>query len=257
MTEHLGKCPVCFHEERDPVTTKDRYGVSYATWLCHGCALIYADPQRSVEEADRFYAEEYRAQYGNEATCHPLRSLVADSIPTFLRHFSIRPARVLEYGCGRGDWLVELREAFGCEVFGTDADPEMEAIVRAKGISTEVHIDSSMDLIIYNHSLEHVRSPLAHISVAKSLVLAPGGWMFVAVPGLYTWNHKSLWQSAHTVQFTARSLWRLMRRCGMTAIYLDEMVTSLWRRSDDPFDPVLAERWRIIRSLAEPAPEVQ
>lgn len=250
MTEHLGKCPVCSTAERDRLTSRDRYGEPYSAWLCHGCALIYADPRRTEDEAEAFYATEYRRQYGTESASHPLRALVAPTIVEFIRHFCRRPARVLEYGCGTGDWLVELREAFRCEVFGVDEDPAMEAMARERGISTEVHIDNSIDLIIYNHSLEHVRDAVAHISVAKSCVLAPGGWIFVAVPGLYTWDHASLWQSAHTVQFTAASLEHLMWTCGMVPLYLDEMVTSLWRRQDEPFDRAQAERWRIIRSLA-------
>ncbi len=248
MTEHLGKCPVCSTAERDRLTSRDRYGEPYSAWLCHGCALIYADPRRTEDEAETFYATEYRKQYGYEMRSHPLRSVVAPTISDFLRHFNMKPHRVYEYGCGTGDWLVELRESLGCKVFGCDSDPMVMRAAREQGVQNDD--GDYYDLIVYNHSLEHMRDPVACISVAKSTMLAPNGFIFVAVPGLYTWSLEHLWQSAHTFQFTAKSLEHLMWTCGMTPLYLDEMVTSLWRRQDEPFDRAQAERWRIIRALS-------
>lgn len=248
MIERVRHCPVCATIDRTLLTTKDRYGEPYQAWLCDGCALIYADPIRSEEEADEWYATEYRKQYGYEVRSHPLLCPFARTIADFLRHFSIRPARVLEYGCGTGDWLVELRTAFDCEIFGHDADPMVMRAAREQGVQRD---DGGFyDLIIFNHSLEHLSSPVGVIAVARSTQLDVGGRIFVAVPGLYTWSIDRLWQSAHTVQFTRATLEHLMWTCGMAPIYADEAITSLWRRQDEPFDTAAAERWRIVRSLA-------
>lgn len=238
--ETVDACEVCGSAERWLAVEKDRYGADYRLWCCEGCGLLYASPRLDEASAREFYATEYRKIYGEETGSHPLRSVLGKSISGFVKHFGLAPKCVLEYGCGKGDWLVELRAVFGCEVYGLDADPALRSELERLSIETTRPARFNPDLVIYNHVLEHLRDPVRVLTEARELI-APGGAIFIAVPGLYTWKRPELWQAAHNYQFTMSSLIATIAHVGqLDRLYCDEMVTSLWRKGyRDPESTVI------------------
>lgn len=110
--------------------------------------------------------------------------------------------RVLDYGCGSGQIVKELRnheiEAFGCDVFyeGGDYSKSIErelfdngAIKRMNGQT--IPFDScSFDFVINNQVMEHVEN-LDSVLAEIQRVLKPGGQVLSLFPD------KGVWREGH------------------------------------------------------------
>ncbi|MFN7973998.1 MAG: class I SAM-dependent methyltransferase [Acidobacteriota bacterium] len=100
--------------------------------------------------------------------------------------------RVLELGCGRGEFL-EVLKARGKKVTGVELDPEMASQAREKGIEVAVaegreylaSVVEPFDAIIAAHLLEHLPVPEADelIALAASK-LCRGGILCLIVPNV-------------------------------------------------------------------------
>lgn len=95
-----------------------------------------------------------------------------------------RDARILDVGCGAGGLLDRLAGLGFSHVSG--ADPLIAAdTVTPRGVSiVKRHIDDvagQFDLIMFNHSLEHVADPVVTLQAAAER-LAPGGVCLVRLP---------------------------------------------------------------------------
>jgi SAM-dependent methyltransferase len=104
--------------------------------------------------------------------------------------------RVLEIGCGNGSNLALLQQQ-GWEVAGQDIDPLAAQIATQKlGVAIDTspiesgHFDaSSFDLVLTNHVLEHVESPVSVLSEAKR-ILRPGGLSLNFTPNAASAAHR-------------------------------------------------------------------
>lgn len=138
--------------------------------------------------------------------------------------------RVIEVGSGFGDVLIYLG-ARGCKVLGTDLSKA--ASVKAREYGVEVRIgnlvelalpESSFDVAILCHSLEHVPDPDVELRELSRL-LAPGGRIHIAVPNGEAvrltldgveWAHLS--HPLHFWYFDALNLTRLLERHGFRVV---------------------------------------
>jgi ubiquinone/menaquinone biosynthesis C-methylase UbiE len=104
-------------------------------------------------------------------------------IRTILRETaaSIARPRVLEIGCGSGEWLSELA-SIGCDVAGIDPSEKMLERARTKvggdlrqgSAEALPWFDASFDLVLCVNSLHHFASPIAALREAFR-VLRPAG----------------------------------------------------------------------------------
>lgn len=97
--------------------------------------------------------------------------------------------RVLDVGCGSGDFLVHMR-ALGWEVAGVEPDPEAAQVARTALGGADIRTgeledaafpESSFDAIALGHVLEHVPAPGATLRACRRL-LRPGGCLVLATP---------------------------------------------------------------------------
>lgn len=97
------------------------------------------------------------------------------------------PARILDYGCGSGEYLCRMK-ALGNEVVGVEWDPVCVDQLRSTGVdvfvASEVPADEwrgKFDFITLNHVIEHVPDPVGLLGQLKSW-LRPGGKVFIETP---------------------------------------------------------------------------
>ena len=102
-----------------------------------------------------------------------------------------QPARALDVGCGRGEWL-ELAGRAGFQAHGVDLDDAMLAACRELGLSVETAdaiatlratANNSLAMVSAFHVVEHIPFDAVRTLVAEALrVLQPGGLLIMETP---------------------------------------------------------------------------
>lgn len=136
-------------------------------------------PRPSDEELAAFYADQYRSP------CVPHD---ADGRVALVTELMPAPGRVLDIGCGNGEFL----EAFvkrGWRAVGVEPGADYAANARARGIDvvqallTEAVARElgTFDVVVLAHVLEHLPEPEQMVQLIREL-LVPGGIFYCEVP---------------------------------------------------------------------------
>jgi SAM-dependent methyltransferase len=131
--------------------------------------------------------------------------------------------RLLEVGCGRGDFLKLARSRF--EVWGVEPDPALAAVASLEapvftGLLGELPW-SEFDVAASFHVLEHVPSPSLFLESLAGR-LKPGGLLVIETPDIGAWPYRVLgphWRQfipGHHFFFDRKTLTRLLSKCGFS-----------------------------------------
>ncbi len=139
--------------------------------------------------SDTFYrAFEDRYRGAREVITERLRAYLPFIVPLAALQ---RPARALDVGCGRGEWL-ELSASVGFDATGVDLDDGMLAECRARGLKVQTADaidtlralpDASLAMVTAFHVVEHIPFDAVRTLIAEALrVLQPGGLLILETP---------------------------------------------------------------------------
>ena len=140
--------------------------------------------------------------------------------------------RLLDVGCGNGEFLLRARAA-GWRVVGVE--PDGEAARHAIEAELEVHVGSvddapfepeSFDVVTTHQVIEHVADPRAFLREAVRW-LRPGGRLWVGTPNAQAWllrwfgcSYGRLHAPYHLVLLSPRALVDVMASAGLQEIRL-------------------------------------
>jgi len=162
-------------------------------------------------------------------------------------HFPLRNRRdlldktkkILDVGCGTGNFLWILKELGFDNLFGIDPYIEGNIIFPngLKILKKTIHdLNEEFDLIMFHHSFEHVSDPLETLQSASRL-LKKGGICLVRVPIVdsYAWKHyKENWYALesprHFFLHSIKSIKILADKTGfiLKDIIYDSTAFNLW-----------------------------
>jgi len=217
-------CPACGSSRQAPeLRAEDTYSREvFEVVRCQACRLAYVNPRPAPEHLERYYPHDY---YGAR---HPIfKDYLAD-----LRVRALGPgppgARLLDIGCGRGDFILacrrkgwrvngveqanslvmRLRETLGIEVVTPEAIPTLP--------------NGAFDFVTLWHVLEHLPEPRESLREVARL-LKPGGRLLVEVPNFGSWQAhlgRAHWHHMdvprHLLHFDRAALAALLARAGFT-----------------------------------------
>lgn len=238
MTSEAEICPICAAGECEPrieSTDYSRGGVGEFTVLvCSNCGAGVSRPIMGSAEL----ASHYDSDYGpHQAISGPILTRISAAIRAWQswRAFRTRPiaavasdapGRILDVGCGRGD-LAGAFVSRGWEATGIEPSEVACEEARSKGVEaiagtiSSIELEpESQDVVIFNHSLEHVDDPVPALGLALR-ALRPGGRLLVSVPNFGNWQRRALgaaWYPLdlprHRVHFTPAAMRVALERAG-------------------------------------------
>ncbi len=228
-------CGVCGAPLGAPAVARvDVGGTRYEVRPCAGCGGAGTVPVPSDEELARFYdVRSYRAEDGARfnALVERVVGCARDARRRRVERLAGRRGRLLDVGCGRGDFLLRMRRA-GWEVAGVEADAGVaKRISEAHGLDVRSDgpggwgfPDGSFDAVTLHHVLEHLVRPGETIGHCRRL-LRDGGLLVAAVPnrdslqaafGGGSWLHLDV--PFHLHHFTAAGLAGLLAARGFRVV---------------------------------------
>ena len=239
----LYQCENCVSGYLNPRPTPESIGKAYEHYSTHEISQVEASEQRSGWRRLRVAIRNgyLNRRYGYEAKPslnwgHAVMFLLPPPLrlewDAYARHLP-RPEpgrnRLLDFGCGNGEFLLRARQA-GWEVEGLDFDPKAAAIARSCGLKVWVgdyrrapFPESSFDAITSHQVIEHVHNPAEFVSRLANW-LKPGGTLWIGTPNFASVGRKLFgrdWRHLHPPQhlgmLTSNALLALFADSGLSA----------------------------------------
>ena len=250
VEERRESCPLCGWGEGFLIAEKDRYGLPLRTVVCGSCGFLFTQNPLNQNSASRFYSEQYRRLYeGTDMDDVTWEIFVDDcfrsgramaeglmGIIPILRGGDMTVLRIIEIGSGAGWNLAGFKER-GASVCGYDPDENCVKAAAKRGIEVRLglveealRLGEQADVVILNHSLEHVLDPVDVLEKCKQL-LKPQGCFFVGVPGLTSilcghWGGglKHQLQNAHLSIWDETTFRATAARAGLSVCFYNDLI---------------------------------
>jgi SAM-dependent methyltransferase len=230
--------------------------------VCTGCGFI---SNAIFNPALHSYSGDYEETQGFSATFREFHRNLALSL---IQKFDLHGKRIIEIGCGKGEFLALLTELGNNH--GIGFDPAFVAARNpAKACSdiqfvadfySEKYADEKADFICCKMTLEHIWNTEEFVSaIRRSVGDRHNCTVFFQVPDMTrVLRDLAFWDIyyEHCSYFTARSLRRLFERCGFDVIetateYDDQYLTITAKPAKMPGQQARAPRSEIELLLAE------
>lgn len=221
--EKHSSCFICGSQQINPVKGYyERKGIV----KCQNCDFIFMERIPTEKELNDHYS---KYAYASEGYISPLTiqsfNLLLDELEPYRKN-----NRLLDVGCGRGDFLVEARKR-GWEVSGTEYSETAVALCESKGITMKKgQLNSAdfdvadFDVIVSFEVIEHIINPNEELKHMHAL-LRKGGLFYCTTPNFNSLNR--YYQKAefniieypeHLSYYTKKTLVDVAKRHGLKKV---------------------------------------
>ncbi len=226
MPEVVSACPLCGNGESSLFDQLDYKGIQVENRLCGHCGLVFQSPRMTQQEAEDFYAREYRQLYQDqpEITSHNLKQQEARArhLAAFVEKAGVKPRNSIEIGASAGILMKEMKRRFQCRPVGIEPSHAYRQQAEAAGLAMFPtleefdQVDSNRyDFLALSHVLEHINEPAGLLAHIRQKHLTPDAYLLVEVPNLY--GHDSF-EPAHAISFSPHTLTETLRQAGFTPV---------------------------------------
>jgi ubiquinone/menaquinone biosynthesis C-methylase UbiE len=205
---------------------------------CEDCGLVYMNPQISPECISQFYPADYAphqvsSSAQNKITPKPdLPGMILDTLNP--------QSRVLDVGCGNGDFLHQLQKLCSCRVSGVDISENAASRAREQyglevftgDILSAPLEDNTFDLVTARSCIEHIPDPATALKKAYALC-KPSGRLFIKTPNSESFAakfFKDKWYHLdcprHLYIFSPSTIKALLERCGFEVVKVSYETSS-------------------------------
>ena len=238
----LFRCQACGSGYLDPRPTCESIGLAYRRYYTHSTRPLR--PTNELGWWDRIrrtLANGYRNyRFGTQLRPASLLGVLAvmlfpsqrSLIDAEGRHLP-RPmegARLLDVGCGNGDFLGVAQRA-GWKGVGVELDAKAAATARERGFDVRLGgievldpENERFDGVTLSHVIEHVHNPLEVLRACRRL-LKRGGWIWLETPNIEAAGHmrygacwRGLEPPRHLILFSHASLTHTLEKAGFRGI---------------------------------------
>lgn len=150
---------------------------------------------------------------------------------TAIEKMIARDSRVLDFGCGNGGFLRELRKGKYNNIVGVELDKEARTRLLNEDIEVYKNLESidktiKFDVVTMFQVIEHLENPHEIVNDIKNM-LAMGGLLIIETPNaedalISQYHSKSFMDftfwSEHVFLYNSTSLERLMKDCGFSTV---------------------------------------
>lgn len=214
-------------DSREAATGTDRASMELAH--CPQCDLVFNDAFDPELMA-------YSPQYENSLDCSPrFREYRAQLAQRLVDDFELRGKRIVEIGCGRGDFLRLLADQTENECVGFDPsfDPNNDpppthprVTLRSENYGPS-HRGFDAEFVCCRHVLEHISAPLEFVKQVRE-TLGPeskAGVYFEVPNALYTLERMGIWDLIyeHCLYFTPTALTALFERADFKPLRVESV----------------------------------
>ncbi|MBU2445178.1 MAG: class I SAM-dependent methyltransferase [Bacteroidetes bacterium] len=229
-------CPIC---KTKKISDFKKFGKSKLD-RCSICKIVFQNPQPGIEELRRYYIESYLDSISSDGITQNY-SYVKAAAEFHLTGIEKRYGKInsiLEVGCGKGQFLSAAKE-LGYTVNGIEISQDGCRFAKSQfgldifnGTLEEFRTEKKFDLIIFNHSLEHLPDPLFAIRRSFEL-LSKKGVVWIVLPNLSSTDrfvHGDKWDGwhlpYHLFHFNPKSLKYLLSRIPFSQIEIEKTFLS-------------------------------
>jgi len=191
--------------------------------FCNACGFIF---NSEFDTSIDYFTQGYEDQQGFSPTFVKFLTGISER---FIDKYGMRGEKVVEIGCGKGDYLRLFCKTGGNTGVGIDPawvpgrGEDVEGVDFLQEFYKESHGALKPDCITCRHTLEHIHDTYRFMDTIRASASASAPVLFFEVPGIVRiLEIQAFWDIfyEHCSYFSPGSLARLFRRCGFDVLDL-------------------------------------
>ena len=158
----------------------------YVVSECRSCGFIHQNPSWGEKDYDNLYADHVYDPSNHKF--YPSQIERYRGVAAVIGNLPLFQSRILDYGCYDGSFMEWLKKftAFGQQTRIIGYDIFLKNISNADGFYNSLKIllekESSFDVVVMSHVLEHIFNPLKVLGFINDKLLKDKGYLVIEVP---------------------------------------------------------------------------